>query len=104
MALATVDQLKAQVRTAFDDEDDVLQHYLNAAEEYVRDFVPDIGDEDSPPQPVPDSINQATLLIAASWYQNRESVVGTSRGNEAPQEIPYGAMQLLNQLRTWSFG
>lgn len=104
MALATLDQLKAQVRTAFDDEDDVLQHYLDAAEEYVRGFVSDIGDTDSPPQPVPETVNQATLLIAAAWYQNRESVVNTSRGNEAPQEIPYGAQQLLNQLRSWSFG
>ena len=44
MALATLDQLKAQVRTAFDDEDDVLTHYLDSATEYVRGFVPDIGD------------------------------------------------------------
>jgi uncharacterized phage protein (predicted DNA packaging) len=104
MALATLEQLKAQVRTAFDDEDDLLQHYLDAAEEYVRGFVPDIGDEDSPPAPVPNTVNQATLLIAAAWYQLRESVVNTSRTSLEPQEIPYGAMQLLNQVRGWTFG
>jgi uncharacterized phage protein (predicted DNA packaging) len=104
MALATLEQLKAQVRADFDDEDDLLQHYLNAAEEYVRGFVPDIGDTDSPPQPVPDTINQATLLIAAAWFDNRETIVGTSTMRERPQEIPYGAQDILRNLRSWTFG
>ncbi|MET4802501.1 head-tail connector protein [Bradyrhizobium sp. LB11.1] len=104
MAYATLDQLKAQVSTAFADDDDLLQHYLDAAEEYVRGFLDHDPEADDPPSPVPDTVNHATLLIAAAWYQNRESVVNTSRGSLLPEEIPYGAHQLLNQLRGWVFG
>jgi uncharacterized phage protein (predicted DNA packaging) len=104
MAYATLDELKAHVQTAFDDDDALLQSYLDAAQEYVRGFLADDPEADDPPSPVPDTVKQATLLIAAAWYQNRESVVNTSRGSLMPEEIPYGAMQLLNQLRGWTFG
>jgi uncharacterized phage protein (predicted DNA packaging) len=104
MAYATLEDLKAQVRTAFDDEDTLLQGYIDAAQEYVRGFLADDPEADVPPSPVPDTVKQATVLIAAAWYQNRESVVNTTRGSLMPEEIPYGAMQLLNQLRGWTFG
>jgi uncharacterized phage protein (predicted DNA packaging) len=104
MAYATLEDLKAQVQTAFDDDDTLLQGYLDAAQEYVRGFLADDPEADTPPSPVPDTVKQATLLVAAAWYQNRESVVNTTRGSLMPQEIPYGAMQLLNQVRGWTFG
>jgi uncharacterized phage protein (predicted DNA packaging) len=95
--LAELDQLKAQCRVDSDDEDDVLQHYLDSAAEYVLGFVPELAD--SPPQPVPDTVNQAVLLIAASWYAQREDSLPDQQ-----KDIPMSAQQLLNQVRTWSFG
>ncbi|MGR4929049.1 head-tail connector protein [Bradyrhizobium sp. CAR08] len=99
MALATLAQLKAQVRTEFGDEDDALQHYLDAADEYVRGFLAVDPEAQDPPETVPDTVNQAVLLLAADWYQNRESTAP-----DALHEVPYGAQQLLNQVRGWAFG
>jgi uncharacterized phage protein (predicted DNA packaging) len=104
MAYATLEDLKAQVQTAFDDDDTLLQGYLDAAQEYVRGFLADDPESDSPPSPVPDTVKQATLLIAASWYQNRETIVGTATTRERPQEVPYGAADILRNLRGWTFG
>jgi hypothetical protein len=99
MALATLEQLKAQVRAEFADEDDVLQHYLDAADKYVRGFLDVDPEAQDPPLPVPDTVNQATLLIAASWYDTRENAVP-----DTLREIPFGARELLSQVRGWTFG
>jgi uncharacterized phage protein (predicted DNA packaging) len=103
MAFATLEELKAQARIDFDDEDALLQSYLDAATIYVTGFlddasIPVTGD------PASEDVKQATLLIAAAWYDNRATIVGTSSQSQMPQEIPYGARELLTQLRGWCFG
>ncbi|GAB1717545.1 MAG: Uncharacterized phage protein [Nitrobacter sp.] len=99
MAFATLEQLKAQTNTTFNDDDDVLQHYLDSAEEYVRGFLDVDPEAQDPPLPVPDTVNQAVLLIAAGWYETRENAVP-----DTLREIPFGARELLNQVRGWTFG
>jgi uncharacterized phage protein (predicted DNA packaging) len=99
MAYATLADLKAQVVTSFDDDDDLLQGYLDTAQEYVKGFLADDPEGDSPPSPVPETVKQACLLIAASWYDNR-----STNTSDSLKEIPIGATQLLNQERGWVFG
>lgn len=99
MAYATLDELKAQCRVTFDDDDDALQGYLDAAIEYVRGFLADDPEADSPPSDIPDDVKQAVLLVAAGWYEQRESIVP-----DTLREIPFGARDLINQLRGWTFG
>lgn len=86
-----------------DDEDTSCQEMLEAATLYVTGFlddasIPDTGD------PASDDVQMAVKLIAAAWFANRETIVGTTSARERPQEIPYGAQDILRNLRDWTFG
>lgn len=99
MPYATLDDFKAHGRIGFDDDDDLIEAQIAAATEYVRGFLDHDPEADSPPSDIPDDVRQATLLIASAWYETRESTTP-----DALKEIPYGARDILNQLRGWSFG
>ncbi len=99
MAFASLDELKAHVNVTFDDDDDALQGYLDAATEYIRPFLVDDPEGDSPPGEPSADLKQATLLIAADWYARREASIDSNLA-----EIPFGATQILNGLRSWNFG
>lgn len=99
MAYATLEELKAQLRIDFDDEDAVLTDYLEAATDYIRPFLIDDPEADSPPGEPSSDLKQATLLIAGSWYSQREASIDVTL-----REIPYGAHQIINQIRSWNFG
>jgi hypothetical protein len=50
--------------------------------------------------PLPPSLVQAVQLLAAHWYENRETViVGVSA-----QAIPHGVWEIVNEYREYSFG
>jgi uncharacterized phage protein (predicted DNA packaging) len=99
MAYATLEELKAHCNVDFDDDDDALQGYLDGATEYIRPFLVDDPEADSPPGEPSADLKQATLLIAGSWYSQREASIDVTL-----REIPFGARDLLNQLRGWTFG
>jgi uncharacterized phage protein (predicted DNA packaging) len=99
MAYATLEELKAQCRVGFDDDDDALQGYLDGATEYIRPFLVDDPEGDSPPGEPSADLKQACLLIAGSWYSQREASIDVTL-----REIPFGARDLINQLRGWTFG
>lgn len=103
MAYATLDEFKAHARVDYDDEDALIVSMLDAATIYVTGFLDDdfIPDTDVPAS---DDVKMATLLIAAAWFDNRQTIIGTSSRRELPQEIPYGAQDILRNLRSWTFG
>lgn len=48
---------------------------------------------------VPDELVQAVLMLAASWYLNREAVTDEGR----PAEVPFGVREIVTGWRDWSF-
>lgn len=92
MALIDLALLKAHVRVdEFTDEEAYLLHLLEAAEEYVC-----TATNRSPEElktlgggKLPTMLQQAVLLVAGHWYNQREGVAGVQM-----VEVPYtiGAM------------
>lgn len=78
MAFVDLDLFKKHVRADdFADDDTLLQHYLDAAEAWVvratnRDES-DLLDSDGT---LPAELRQAVMMLAAHWYNQRESVAG----------------------------
>jgi uncharacterized phage protein (predicted DNA packaging) len=98
--MATVDiaLLKMHVRADdFSDDDQYLQHLLNAAEEYVcratnrtTAELLELGDGSS----LPATLKQAVLMIAGHWYNQREAVSGVQMA-----EVPYTLQALIKPYR-----
>lgn len=93
MPPVTLAELKAQLNLDHDLDDLLLLSKIAAASAYVAGF---IGSEELP-NPVPATINQAILMLAAYWYERREAaIIG---GN--PYAVPFGVHELLNAHRAW---
>lgn len=97
MALVKLELLKKHVRADdFSDDDSYLAHLLCAAEEYVinatnrtaEELVALGGGE------LPTSLQQAVLLIAGHWYNQREAVSGVQMA-----EVPYTLQALVKPYR-----
>ncbi|ABE62539.1 Uncharacterized phage protein [Nitrobacter hamburgensis X14] len=99
MAFATLEELKAHCNVDFADDDAALQDYLDGASEYIRPFLVDDPEADVPPSTPSADLRQATLLIASSWYQQREASIDATL-----REIPFGAREIINNIRSWNFG
>jgi Phage gp6-like head-tail connector protein len=110
MSAVSVSELKAQLNLDDYRDEGLLQLKIDAAEAYVSSFIgspilvamPVVPDEDGtlpPPRyaPVPATIMQAVLMLAAYWYEVREAAV--TGGN--PYIIPFGVHELLQAHRRW---
>lgn len=80
----------------FTADDALLTHYYEAAEEAVigmtrrsREELADGGDD------LPAELVQASLMLAAHWYNQREAVSTAA----APKEIPYSISTLVSRYR-----
>ena len=97
--------LRAHLNMTDDDGDEidavVLPQVLAAAKAHVERILGyALTDEDKLPDGVPADLEQAVLMVAAHWYENRETVlVGVTA-----QEIPFGAAQIIGEHREYSFG
>lgn len=89
--------LKKHVRADdFEEDDDLLAHYLEAAEETVvgathrsLEELKEMGGGNLPMR-----LQQAILLTAAHWYANREGVAAVQM-----QEVPMGFAALVKPFR-----
>lgn len=95
MAL-TLDQLKAHLNITDTNDDLLLTDILSAATSYVEGFT---GSIDAMLPAPPPELYQAVKLLAAFWYENRESAAYGS----TPVEAPFGFWSLVNSHRKWSF-
>lgn len=100
--MATMDLalLKKHVRADdFSDDDDYLSHLLDAAEQYVCDStgrtVEDLMSMGGGSLPV--TLQQAVLLTAGHWYNQREAVSGVQMA-----EVPYTLQALIKPYRKLS--
>ncbi|MBM6944614.1 MULTISPECIES: head-tail connector protein [Bacteroides] len=98
--MATVDiaLLKQHVRADdFSDDDQYLAHLLEAAEQYVTEATNRSSDEllaMGGGEHLPATLQQAVLLIAGHWYNQREAVSGVQMA-----EVPYTLQALIKPYR-----
>lgn len=98
MALVDLELLKKHVRADdFTDDDDYLSHLLEAAEEHIltatnrtQAELLELGDGES----LPASLQQAVLLVAGHWYNQREAVSSVQMS-----EVPYTLQALIKPYR-----
>jgi len=87
--IVTLSSIKAHLRIVGVADDELLGDYIEAAEDYVRQFV------DPMPNPVPASLKQAVRLLVANFYEHREdTIVGLDA-----RQLPIGFWDLVNPHR-----
>jgi uncharacterized phage protein (predicted DNA packaging) len=94
MELITLEMFKEHARIDGDDEDDAIQVKVDAANSYVLAFLGELADDWT----APDDLVQATLMIAAHWWEHRETAFA---GNLI--DIPIDASEIIANHREWSF-
>ena len=97
MAIVDLELLKKHVRADdFTDDDAYLRHLLDTAEEYICAATNRTGDEllEAGGGMFPAMLQQAVLLIAGHWYNQREAV-----GNGQMAEVPYTMQALIKPYR-----
>jgi hypothetical protein len=91
MSIVTLERARAHLNVTHDFDDDLIQHYIDAAEDYAARYMgresledlliePDSDSEQSSEQPMrlPASVEQAVLLLVGDYYALREAqVTGT---------------------------
>ncbi|QMV26844.1 phage gp6-like head-tail connector protein [Brucella sp. BO3] len=95
MAVVPLTLAKAHMNIVGTDDDELINHYIDAAAEFIFDFT-----GNAVPDPAPAQIKQAILMICAHWYENREaSTVGISAAT-----LPLGVIAILRNHRDYSLG
>jgi hypothetical protein len=90
----TVALFKSQLNLTGTDDDALLAHKIAAAGAWIED---QIGKPLADLDPIPATIDEAILQLAAHWYENREAVLVGVGGNE----IPFGVRELIRPYREW---
>lgn len=100
MALS-VEHLKEHSNVTGDADDVLLARLLGAAKAHTaRQLGFAIDDGDAFPDGTPEDVEQAILMLAAHWFENREaSIVGLSI-----QAVPFGYAEIIAEHRTYTFG
>lgn len=94
-------ELKRHLNITENTDNDLLTRTLAAAEAHLAAMIgAPIDDEDLFPDGTPADVEQAVLLTAAHWYENRE---GTLVGVIA-QELPIGVRDIVANHRIYSYG
>lgn len=94
--IVTAALLRRQLNLDADfEETDFLEHKIEAAEAHIAAY---LGKELSEIDPLPASIKEAVLMLAAHLYQNREAtLIGVSAS-----ELPFGVQDLIRPHRDWT--
>lgn len=96
MAVVSLALFKKHVRADdFADDDELMQHYVDAAEAWVIQATNRTEDElQDESGNYPAQIKQAVLLLAAHWYNQRESVAGVEM-----RQVPDTLQALIKPFR-----
>jgi len=99
VALALSD-LKEHCRVTGSLDDALLTRLLSAATKHVERLLGfALDNEDELPAGAPADLENAVLMLAAHWYENREAtLVGVSA-----QELPAGVAAVVNEYRRYTF-
>lgn len=86
MSIVTLERARAHLNVTHDLDDELIQHYLDAAEDYAAkylgrsldDLLEEIYSEPPSEPALPASVEQAVLLLVGGYYALREAqVTGT---------------------------
>lgn len=93
--------LKEHVNQTLDTDDALLTRLLGAAKAKVEaDLGFALDDTDELPDGAPADLENAVLMTAADWYENREaSIVGVTA-----LPLPFGVPEIIANYRTYTFG
>lgn len=83
--------LKSQLTLEHDLDDPLLSHKLAVAEEWIGNFT---GTPFADHDPLPASITEAALMLAAHWYIQREAATDMRLTS-----IPFGVLDLVRPYR-----
>jgi uncharacterized phage protein (predicted DNA packaging) len=103
--IVTVEQLKQQINFTNDlgsDDNELIDRKISAAQDHIERLLgfkieDAYGGEGQ--DEIPASLVEATCLLAAHWYENREASVLEFKS----QELPIGVAEIIREYRTWSF-
>ena len=99
MSITTLSEAKAHLRVLDNDEDTLIQSYIDAAEAHVANYLErslDPWTEEG--GTAPQNVRQAILLVIGDFYENREArFVGTIQTNNP-------AFEALLQFDRFNFG
>lgn len=84
-----LEEIKNFLSIDFDDDDMMLHHMQEAAEEYIKNSVGQV-DTDNP------LYKHALTVLVGHWYDNRE--LTRARSNSYP--IPHSFQSIIHQLRS----
>jgi hypothetical protein len=100
MALS-LDDLKAHANITGEADDAVLTRLLAAATKHVeRQLGYALDDTGELPDGAPADLEHAVYLLAAHWFENRETaLVGLTA-----QPLPFGVADILAEHRRYTFG
>jgi hypothetical protein len=100
MAL-TPDDLKAQLNGVVAEDEAMLPRLLDAAVAHTeRQLGFKLNDTEQFPEGAPADVEQAILMLAAHWYENREaSIVGVTA-----QAVPFGFDEIIREHRSYTYG
>ena len=99
--MITLDEAKQQCRIEHDDENELLQGYINASLSYSQSFLgralymTAVPADDSNGLLFNASVKQACLMLIGHWYAHREAVPDA----EKRIETPFAVTQLLQPYR-----
>ncbi|MGC7561341.1 head-tail connector protein [Pasteurella sp. PK-2025] len=99
--MLNLELIKLHCRIDSDEEDDLLDSYLESAKSYIQSqlnrnlYDDSVPDSDLSGILINPSIQQAILLIVAHWYEHRESVVV----GVTSKEIEDGVWRLIQPFR-----
>lgn len=83
--------LKSQLTLEHDLDNALLSRKLNAAEEWIGNYT---GTRFTDHDPVPASLTEAALQLAAYWYVQREGASGMRL-----TAVPFGVLDLINPYK-----
>ena len=105
MAIIDLDEIKEQLRIDFDDDDDILQRKLDAAQNHLErllgykietEYPPTAGNP--PASTVPPALRECVCQLAGHWYENREATIP-----DAVQVMPISVDDVVREFRNWSW-
>lgn len=97
MAIVTLEEMKAELRVLFDDDDDIIADKIDEAQAWIEAFLGYAIAEEF--DTVPAELITAVKMQAAHLYENREA---TSAG-VAIQLVPNGVDDILRERRAYTY-
>lgn len=105
-AAVTLDEAKAQINQTLTVDDALIERKIMAAQSHLEGLlgfklVEQYPDTDGAeyPETVPPALKECVSLLAAHWYENRESVLVGVSG----QQLPIGVDEIVANFRNYSW-